>query len=207
MGQLNEMVNCFQHKINTKIKHNIDSSMHSLDILIKNALCSVNHEEEIKLKRLNKKMEKIEYDIKMLEAELTSLETQKATLLSKNDKQRSDLNHINERHLTSNKYKIKTITDSVNIDVIVQNLKDVKNKRFKELEHENKKFDSENLSIWIKNIENGHFDNDQYMNFFANIKKQCIHGGNLQELSSNVCLNLLGLKDEFDQKILIQNVN
>eukprot|EP00483_Globobulimina_turgida_P005868 UN05878 len=72
----------------------------------------------------------------------------------------------------------------------------------------------------MKNIENGYFNcekekeniNDcgsggKYEIFFHNLRKQCISGENLQELSSTICLNLLGLTSEKDQNILIQNVN
>eukprot|EP01084_Bolivina_argentea_P285270 489165_1 len=108
MSQLNNLINNFKHKINASIRNTIDESMSNLQILISNALCSINSEEEIKCNQINKKMEKIEYKIKLLEKELTQLETSKATLLSKYHKYKTDLNILSNKYIINNKSKIDT---------------------------------------------------------------------------------------------------
>eukprot|EP01084_Bolivina_argentea_P167669 290948_1 len=199
MSQLSEMVLKFQHKMeNGSMKQSIDLSMDSLNVLINNALTSVNHEEEMKCTQMDKKMSNIEYKIKLLEGEMRSLETQRATLVSRNDKHREDLTEINNRHIKTNKCKIKSILNHVNMNCIVQNLKESKIKRFKELEAKNEEFDCDNLILWIRSIQNRHFDHIKYKLFFANLEKQGMDGENLQELSSSICLSLLGLADDAD---------
>ena len=98
---------------------------------------------------------------------------------------------------------------SVDMDKIVDTLKESKMARFKELEQESSEWDTENLEVWIRNINRGHFNRDHcgYDAFFENVRSQCIDGSNLQELASGVCLGLLGLTNDADQQLLTQNVN
>ena len=207
MSKLNAMVHNFQS--NKAIKDRIDSCLHSLNLLIANALTSVNHEEEIKCSQIDEKMQKIETEMKRMEQTLNELESERARICSKNDKHRSDLNQITEHHIASNEHKIEAIVNGINMQQIVDNLRQSQTKRFRELESKNDEFDSNELIVWIKHINNGHFakESGEFDWFFECIERECIDGSHLQELSSNVCLSLLGLTNECDQNILIQHVN
>eukprot|EP00483_Globobulimina_turgida_P010214 UN10233 len=167
MCELNNLVQHFGQK-KGKMCRAIDDSMYYTNVLINNALLSVNHEQEIKCNLFDEKMQKIQYKIKLLSAELTNLSTSKAAITSLRDKSVSELNGLSTQHIANNKYKIKRIIDSIKMKQIVTNLKENKLKRFKELESENQSFDTTNLIIWIQNIENGHFNCKKYQIFFQN---------------------------------------
>jgi len=209
MAALQQKVDEFQCSIHSgSIRTEISSSMASLQTLINNAMNSVNREEEMKCNVIDKKMQNIEAEIKTLKARLAELETQKATLQSNSDQHRTELNALQAQHVQRNKMRVKRLC-SVDMDKIVDTLKESKMARFKELEQESSEWDTENLEVWIRNINRGHFNRDHcgYDAFFENVRSQCIDGSNLQELASGVCLGLLGLTNDADQQLLTQNVN
>jgi len=210
MSALQHKVDEFQSAMNQNgsIRTEIQSLMSSLQTLISNAMTSVNHEEEMKCNVIDKKMQSIEAEIKSLESRLSDLETEKATLRSNSDQHRTELNALRTQHVQRNKVRVKRLC-SVDMDKIVDQLKESKVARFKQLEERSSEWDTDNLEIWIRNINRGHFNRDErgYDAFFENLRRECIDGGNLQELASGVCLGLLGLTDDADQQLLMQNVN
>jgi len=186
----------------------IDKEMKSLQTLIQNAQNSVNHEETQKCNVMDKKIQSIDAEIKRLQDQRADLVMQKGTLQSDSVEHRHELQSLRDQHVTQNRRRVERLC-AVDMAKIVESLKESKVARFKELEKESSEWDTENLEVWIRNISRGHFNRDHrgYDAFFENLQHQCIDGSNLQELASGVCLGLLGLTDEEDQRLLMQNVN
>ena len=58
---------------------------------------------------------------------------------------------------------------------------------------------------WIKLIENGHFDDDQFADFFDKLQKMEVTGKKLKEMNSKIALEMMGF-DEENQRILLRNI-
>jgi len=184
----------------------IRDAVESLSQLISKAITSVNQEEGLRVHRIDRKIAEIECEIKVKEAMLSDLETEKATVRSNSDQHRGDLAAVRTEHVERAKARLSALCN-VDMASIVDALRDSKEERFKELERVSSEWDTENLEVWIRSINRRHFDRSEFDSFFESLRSECVDGGNLQELASGVCCGLLGLSGHDDQQLLIREVN